>query len=242
MSGGSPSGPKPIRTEPSRTEPDGFDPGDPLRAVMARRRMCRDFAPAALAKGQLERLLDLARRAPSAGFTQGIAFVSLERPVGVASDPDPVASYWDLTLPAPRRDDFVWPGLLLAPVLVTLWVRPQAWVERYGRDDKTRAQLGGAQASWPVPYWWVDAGAVVQNLLLAAEAERLGALLFGMFDHEPAIAEQLGVPDGWRGVATVALGHPAPDGRRPSASARGGRPPLGDQWHRNAWEPTKETP
>ena len=116
-----------------------------------------------------------------------------------------------------------------------MWVRPEAWVERYGRDDKARAHLGDNQESWPVPYWWVDAGAVVQNLLLAAEAEGLGALFFGMFHHEPEVAERLGVPAGWRGVGTVALGHPAPDGRRPSTSARAGRPPLSDQWHRNTW-------
>jgi nitroreductase len=218
------------------------DPVEPLRAVMTRRRMCRDFSPEALAPGQLERLLGLARRAPSAGFTQGVAFVSLERPDGaISGSTDPVASYWDLTLPAPRRTDFAWPGLLLAPVLVTLWVRPQAWVERYGRDDKARAHLGDDQESWPVPYWWVDAGAVVQNLLLAAEAEGLGALFFGMFDHEPQVATQLAVPAGWRGVGTVALGHCAPDGRRASSSARLGRPPLSGHWHRNTWVPTKET-
>ena len=62
-----------------------------------------------------------------------------------------------------------------------------------------------------------------------------GALFFGMFHHEPEVAERLGVPAGWRGVGTVALGHPAPDGRRPSTSARAGRPPLSDQWHRNTW-------
>lgn len=202
--------------------------------------MCRSFLPDRLPPDRLERLLDLARRAPSAGFTQGVAFVSLERP---ATSPatDPVAAYWDLTLPAERRGDFPWPGLLLAPVLVTLWVRPQAWVERYGRDDKTRAGLGGDQDSWPVPYWWVDAGAVVQNLLLAVEGDGLGALFFGMFDHEPSIAAHLGVPEGWRGVGTVALGLPAPDGRRPSASARRGRPPLDEQWHRNGWTTNRET-
>ncbi|WP_020377973.1 nitroreductase family protein [Candidatus Microthrix parvicella] len=214
-----------------------------LAVVMGRRRMCRDFSGEALKPDQLERLLNLARRAPSAGFTQGVAFVSLERfsddRAGAGrADPrraDPVEAYWNLTLPPSRRASFAWPGLLDAPVLVTLWVRPEAWVERYGCDDKARAHLGDNQESWPVPYWWVDAGAVVQNLLLAAEAEGLGALFFGMFHHEPEVAERLGVPAGWRGVGTVALGHPAPDGRRPSTSARAGRPPLSDQWHRNTW-------
>ena len=161
-----------------------------------------------------------------------------------SAEPDPVAAYWGVTLPPARRSEFPWPGLLDAPVLITLWVRPQAWVERYGRPDKARSGLGAGEASWPVPYWWVDAGAVVQNLLLVAEAEGLGALFFGMFEHEPAVAELLGVPDGWRAVGTVALGHPAPDGRRPSAStsASGGRPALAEQWHRNAWSPAVSAP
>ena len=133
-----------------------------LAVVMGRRRMCRDFSGEALKPDQLERLLNLARRAPSAGFTQGVAFVSLERfsddRAGAGrADPrraDPVEAYWNLTLPPSRRASFAWPGLLDAPVLVTLWVRPEAWVERYGRDDKARAHLGDNQESWPVPYWW----------------------------------------------------------------------------------------
>ncbi|HMS47491.1 nitroreductase family protein [Candidatus Neomicrothrix sp.] len=235
---------------------------DALGRVIGRRRMCRDYLADPLGPGQLEAIVDLARRAPSAGFSQGVAFVSLERPeppqpspaqppqssqsplAQSSAEPDPVAGYWGVTLPPARRSEFPWPGLLDAPVLITLWVRPQAWVERYGRPDKARSGLGAGEASWPVPYWWVDAGAVVQNLLLVAEAEGLGALFFGMFEHEPAVAELLGVPDGWRAVGTVALGHPAPDGRRPSASASasGGRPALAEQWHRNAWSPAVSAP
>ena len=215
--------------------------------------MCRNYLADPLAPGQLEATVDLARRAPSAGFTQGVAVVSLERPLQVSDaksdvqpqpqpQPDPVEAYWGVTLPPERRPEFPWPGLLNAPVLITLWVRPEAWVERYGRADKARSGLGGGEDAWPVPYWWVDAGAVVQNLLLVAEAEGLGALFFGMFEHEPAVAALLGVPEGWRGVGTVALGHPAPGGRRPSASAGGGRPPLDQQWHRNAWGPAVGDP
>ncbi len=231
----------------------GIAGGAAVGRVVARRRMCRDYLADPLASGQLEAIIDLARRAPSAGFSQGIAFVSLERPQpeplpnadsqalpepDSQALPDPVEAYWHLTLPSERRPAFPWPGLLNAPVLVTLWVRPEAWVERYGRPDKTRSGLGDGQGAWPVPYWWVDAGAVVQNLLLLAEADGLGALFFGMFEHEPAVAGLLGVTDGWRGVGTIALGHSAPDGRRPSASVGVRRPPLDQQWHTNAWDPT----
>ncbi|MEO6989145.1 MAG: nitroreductase family protein, partial [Aquihabitans sp.] len=85
----------------------------------------------------------------------------------------------------------------------------------------------------PVPYWWVDAGAVAQNLLLAAVDAGLGACLFGLFDHEAAVAAAFGVPDGWRLVATVAIGHPAPS--PPGRSAVRPRRSLDEVRHRNHW-------
>ena len=69
-----------------------------------------------------------------------------------------------------------------------------------------------------MPYWWVDAGAAVQTLLLGAVGAGLGACLFGLFSAEAAVLGAHGVPDGWRAAGTVALG-------RPSAEQRPG--PLG---------------
>jgi nitroreductase len=74
-----------------------------------------------------------------------------------------------------------------------------------------------------VPYWWVDAGMAVENLLLAAVAEGLGGCFFGLFDHEEPVLRALGVPPGRRGVGTIALGHPAPD--EPGRSVQRARRP-----------------
>jgi nitroreductase len=85
-----------------------------------------------------------------------------------------------------------------------------------------------------VPYWWVDAGAAVEHLLLGVVEAGLGACFFGVFDHEPAVRAELGVPDGWRVVGTVALGHPA-DGDERGASAGRPRRPLDEIVHRGGW-------
>jgi nitroreductase len=61
----------------------------------------------------------------------------------------------------------------------------------------------------------------------------LGACFFGVFDHEAAVLAALGVPDGWRAVGTVALGHPADD--EPGRSSSRPRPSLGEVIHRNHW-------
>ena len=62
-----------------------------------------------------------------------------------------------------------------------------------------------------MPYWWVDGGMAVEHVLLGAVDAGLGACFFGLFDHEPAVFAALGVPEGWRALGTIALGHPAPD-------------------------------
>jgi nitroreductase len=120
-------------------------------------------------------------------------------------------------------------------VLVLVVVDPQAYVQRYAADDKASTGLGHASADWPVPYWFVDGGAAVMGMLLAAEAAGLGALFFGQFDHESAVAAEFGVPDGCRSVGTVALGWPAPGGREPTRSAATGRPGGPGFVHRGSW-------
>src|SRR3546814_6677666 len=69
---------------------------------------------------------------------------------------------------ADARSRFRWQGLLHAPVLIVPYVRPEDYADRYAEVDKAATGLGTGVDVWPVPYWWVDGGAVVQNLLLAA--------------------------------------------------------------------------
>lgn len=188
--------------------------------------MVRAFGPDAVGPDVLGRVLDAARRAPSAGFTQGFDLLVLE-------GRDQTGRYWDLTFPDPRfRAGFRWQGLFAAPVLVVPVVDPHAYAARYGEVDKRGAGLGEVGA-WSVPYWWVDGGAAVENLLLAAVDEGLGALFFGLFEHERDVLDAFGVPDGRRALGAVALGHPAPD--EPGRSSTRPRRPLGDVVHRGHW-------
>lgn len=208
-----------------------------LDEVIRQRRMVRAFgpdpeAPAPVAPEVLDALLDAARRAPSAGSSQATRFLVLD-------SPEAVAGYWDLTLPSERRSGFAWPGLVVAPVLVVVLVDPGAYPARYAEDDKSATGLGVGVDAWPVPYWWVDAGMVVQNLLLEVVDAGLGACFFGLFDHERPVLDAHGVPRGWRAVGTIALGHPAPS--RPGRSAGRERPPLAEIARRGRWSDVTAT-
>lgn len=188
-----------------------------LFSAIARRRMIRAFEPTPLEQGELDDLLDRARRAPSAGNSQAVGFVVLD-------EPRLTARYWNLTLPPPRRSSFRWQGLLDAPVLVLVTTNPELYLQRYREPDKAGTGLGAGADAWPVPYWWVDAGAVVQNLLLLVVDRGWGACLFGPFDDEPAIRTEFGIADGTRLVATIAIGRALPD--HPGRSAERGRRSL----------------
>ncbi|MEM7339157.1 MAG: nitroreductase family protein [Actinomycetota bacterium] len=190
-----------------------------LRDAIVRRRMHRAFRADPLPAAELDEMLDLARRGPSAGNTQATAFVVLD-------EPDLVARYWDTTLPPPGRDGFRWQQLLDAPALVLVTTEPHRYLERYSEADKARTGRGTGADRWPVPYWWVDAGAVVQNLLLLAAERGWGACLFGPFDHESALQTEFDLPAGQRIVATIALGLRRDD--EPGRSSARPRPPRSE--------------
>ncbi len=189
--------------------------------------MVRAFRPEPVAPAVLDGVLDAARRAPSAGFAQGVDLVVLE-----GAD---TARYWDTSLPGPRREGFPWPGLLAAPVLVVVAADPRAYVTRYSEPDKARTGLGTGSEAWPQPMWFVDAGMAAMALLLAAVDAGLGACFFGVFEHEAALCDALGVPEPVRLAGTVALGHADPEADRRSRSAGRARRPAADQVHRGGW-------
>ncbi len=176
--------------------------------------MTRAFRNDPLESGTIERLVDLASRAPSAGKTQGWHLVVLEG--------DDTARFWDITLPDERRATFRWQRLLDAPVIALPFADPDAYVARYAEPDKAATGLGESTDAWTTPYWTVDASMALMTLLLAAEDEGLGALLFGVFRGEAELRAELDVPPHLELLGAVALGHPADVGPTPERRSDAG--------------------
>jgi nitroreductase len=194
-----------------------------LHDAIRKRRMVRAFDRRPVDPDVLDRILDAARRVPSAGNSQGVDLLVVDEP----------ERYWSLTFPG-DRSGFRWQGLFDAPVLVIPVVDPETYARRYSEPDKARTGLGAVEA-WSVPYWWVDGGMAVQNLLLAVVDAGLGALLFGIFEHEPAVKEAFGIPEERRIAGVVAIGHPSPAGDESGASAARPRRSLEETVHHGSW-------
>lgn len=169
----------------------------------------------------------MARRAPSAGFTQGVSFL-------VWSGETETQRFWNTTLAPERRATFPWPGLLRAPVIILPLGNADAYVDRYAEPDKASTGLGAGADAWTMEYWHVDAAMATMNLLNAAVDRGLGALFFGLFGNEEAVATLAGLPAAVRPIGAVALGWA--DGEdRPSKSVARGRRPLNEVVHRGSW-------
>lgn len=197
-----------------------------FRQVVARRRMVRSFAPHPVPDEVLHRILDHARRAPSAGFTQGTEFLVLRGPTETGR-------FWDATLPVGERGRFPWPGLLAAPVLIVPLANKQTYLDRYAEPDK--GWVDRDESRWPAPYWDIDAGFSVMLILLSAVNEGLGALFFGIFRGLEALRATFGIPDAFRPIGALALGYPAPDDRPSGSPRHRPRRPLDDLVHWGHW-------
>ena len=183
--------------------------------VVQKRRMVRNFRPDPVDPAAIERILDLARRAPSAGFTQGQSFV-------VVTKPDVKQRIAQLCGEEHYVQGGFHPFISGAPVLIVACASEAAYHRRYQEPDKV--QEDGTEIDWPVPYWHMDAGCAVMILLLAAVDEGLAAGFAGAHDLD-ALRALLGIPDEVTPVGVIPIGHPAPD--VPSPSLKRGRKARG---------------
>ena len=192
--------------------------------VVQRRRMVRNFDDQPVPPEVVERILANAQRAPSAGFSQGSAFLVLE---GEAD----TARFWEANFAdEAARDGFRWPGLFRARLLVVPMSHKQAYLDRYAEPDKGWTDRD--ERHWPVPYWDIDTGFAALLMLLTAVDAGLGALFFGI-SRPDRFRAAFGVPDEYVPIGALAIGWPRPD--EPSLSLRRGRRPPGDVIHRGRW-------
>jgi len=193
--------------------------------VVRKRHMVRSFEPRSLPPEVVERIIANAQRAPSAGFSQGWAFLVLEG----AEQTQP---YWDAVGPE-DADAFRWQDLYKAPLLIVCLSNKAAYLDRYAEPDK--GWTDRSEAHWPAPYWDIDTGMAAMLILLTAVDAGLGALFFGIPpDKIATFRARFGVPSELHPIGTVAIGY-ARAADPPSPSLKRGHRPTEEVIHRGGW-------
>lgn len=148
--------------------------------VLKKRHCVRDFLPKPVEKSKIKKLLQAATSAPSAGNIQDWRFIIIQK-----------SNLKSQISEAALGQSFVEE----APVVIVVCSDLDEIEEVYGQRGR---ELYSIQ----------DTAAAIENLLLAVTAEGLGACWVGAFD-EQRIAEVLDLPDNWRPMAIIPIGHPA---------------------------------
>ena len=191
--------------------------------VVRRQRMVRPpYADRPIPSDVVDDILASARKAPSAGYSQGFAFVVLE-----GADTE---VFWRITRPRSAVND----ALPTAPVIIIPLENKQAYLDRYSEPDKATTGMGGNETAWPVPYWTVDTSFASMMILLSATAQGVGAWFFGIFAGEDELMNELGVPPEFRPIGAIALGYRT-DAEQRSPSLKRGRKPFDEMVHKGHW-------
>jgi nitroreductase len=194
-----------------------------FRDIVLKRRMVRNFADKPVDPGLIDRILDLTRHAPSAGFTQGQSFI-------IVTDPEKRKAIARTC----EEDEYVKRGFAPfisgAPVLLIPCTSETAYHRRYQEADKVNED--GSEIVWPVPYWFMDIGCAVMIALLAAIDEGLVSAFAGSKDLD-ALRALLDIPGEVTPVGVIALGYRAAD--IPSPSLKRGRQADAEYIHRERW-------
>jgi len=172
--------------------------------VVMKRRAVRRFEEGGVDREVIERIARLAQRTPSAGFSQGQRLVvvvdpALRRAVAKACGEDEMVEAFG-------------PWVSECAAQFVPCVSEEVYHRRYREPDKLLDD--GTEIDWPIPYWWVDIGATMQNIMLAAVNEGLGSGFAGGDVEE--IRAFLSIPDEFTPIGVMPVGRPLPDVRSPS--------------------------
>jgi nitroreductase len=192
-----------------------------FREILRHRRMHRAFLPDPIPVEQIERIASVIRRAPSGGFSQGGSIV-------VVTDDDKRAAIDDEHYSSNGRN-----FIADAPVHLVISANEALYHARYNQADKLAA-TGGVEIAWPVPYWFVDAGALMMLVLAAAIDEGLASAFVGHPDQKRIFDELLGLPEDVVPIGLALVGKPGEDPPLGSRLAKRRRP-AGELVHWQRW-------
>jgi nitroreductase len=190
-----------------------------FQEVVRRRRMVRTFTGEPVPAASLDRILRNAVRGPSAGFSQGQAFLVLTE----AADRE---RFWAVAAGA------VADSARTAPLVIVPLSCKRVYLDRYAQPDKGWTDRD--EARWPVPFWHIDTAMAALLILQTAVDEGLGAVYFGIVPEAVApFREAFGVPGDQEPIGAIAIGY---DGETEKRDLRSRRRDLGELVHYGRWE------
>jgi nitroreductase len=167
--------------------------------VVRHRRMVRQFTSEPVPQHSIDRILANAVRGPSAGFSQGQAFLVLTG--------DDLPRFWAV------GGEAAVPSTQTAPLVIIPMSSKRIYLDRYALPDKGWTDRD--EGRWPVPFWHIDTGMATLLILQTAVDEGLGACYFGIIPEAvDKFRSTFGIPVDHEPIGAVAIGYDAEPAKR----------------------------
>ncbi|QGY39844.1 4Fe-4S dicluster domain-containing protein [Pseudodesulfovibrio cashew] len=179
-------------TEDFLPVPENRPGADEVEALLLSRRSVRGFRKEPIPREQLERLIEVARRAPTASNSQNVSWVMIQDPAKLERVKELTAG-WMTTVDRLKRY--------------------AEGLER-GRDMVLRGGTALAMAYAPEAYLWgvADSAIALTYMELMASGMGLGACWGGLVTSAcgqvPELAELMGIPEEYKACGALMLGLP----------------------------------
>jgi nitroreductase len=152
-----------------------------IPAIIKKRKSIRAFTEEAMWDEAIEKLIEAAVLAPSAGNMQPWAFITVKNKDTLNRLSEAAKQAW----------------MVSASVVIVVCTDAAKTQPRYGERGTSL-------------YMYQDTAAAIQNILLTAVHNGFGGTWMGAFD-EAAVSAILNLPSGIRPVAMIPIGHPSQD-------------------------------
>src|SRR5438094_9845206 len=130
-----------------------------FRDAVRRRRMVRKFEQTPIPEDVLNRVLEVARHAPSGGFSQGFDFIVLTKPEELewfyrtTDDPTDPESF-------PGREPNMAPACIVLP-----FTNNSLYLDRYAQPDKIQFGMD-REENWSVGLWKVEISMAIMLIMM----------------------------------------------------------------------------
>ena len=106
---------------------------------------------------------------PTAGFSRGVEILTI-------LNKDNIDKIADIANEKKFIKKGIEPWVSWSEGVIIILINKNAYIERYSKEDKSSSLNID---NWHIPYWYIDAGAALMNILLGAEDKNLGSGFLG---------------------------------------------------------------
>ena len=168
-----------------------------LENLLNNRKVVRNYKKTSLEDTKLKNISKFSIKIPTAGFSRGIEILNTFDVKKIKN----VSKVFN-------EDNFIKddksPWISNSLALFFILLNEEAYHHRYSKNDKRNAVNS---KDWDVPYWYVDAGAVMMNCILLIEEKELSSGFMGLHNIDrKKIHEEFNIPDTYQIIGMITAG------------------------------------